>query len=167
MSNEISTASLPMPRITISELAQRNFFAFDFQTRYKILSKLKQVLEEDISYENERQEELNRCETLVQLGASNLMILSTLSNVIEESDIQAIRRKLNISASGRIKSIPQKERYEIYRLWQSIIQNNSGCLKDEYECWIVLADYYPNRTIGELHKAVRSVEQQIQMEARQ
>ena len=105
MSNEISTASLPMPRITISELAQRNFFAFDFQTRYKILSKLKQVLEEDISYENERQEELNRCETLVQLGASNLMILSTLSNVIEESDIQAIRRKLNISASGRINRL--------------------------------------------------------------
>ena len=159
-----STAIAKLPPITLPVETQRRFFNLNFATRYKIFTKIAQLLEEDINYEDSRQEELEHCKTLVQLGASNAMILSTLSNKIEEHDIQQIRKELGISTSGRIKTLSKKENSEIYNTWKEIVRNNGGYLQDEYSCWLLLATYFPKRTLGELHKAVRNTETLLQSE---
>ena len=83
------------------------------------------------------------------------MILEILPS-IERQDIQNMRDFLNFDTQiGRIKQIKNNQDIEMVRqAWQELLQTHIG-QKDEFECWLILADIFPEYTLGQLFNAVR------------
>lgn len=154
-----SHSTITLPRLTVSGNVQQVFSNLDYQTRLKIFLEMKNIFEKHVERAGKFQEELEKCETLVQLGASNPLILNLLPNV-EEQDVVLVRKKYGMPVSGRIYLLPYKNRHTVYQKWVEIFQQYKFCT-DEFDRWILLADCFPKYSLGQLHKAVQVAEQEF------
>lgn len=147
---------IALPKLTVSESVQQAFFNFDHDTRFRIFNAIKTAFEKAVSVENQLQLELEQCRILVQLGASNQLILGTLK-IISTADIQAIRKEFGICASGRIQLLPTPQRLCIYQKWLQINKNQ----QDDFEHWVSLAECFPQYSLAELYKAVQTAQSEV------
>ncbi|MBO4576260.1 MAG: DUF2857 family protein [Neisseriaceae bacterium] len=150
----MSHHAVALPRPTLPEDTQRAFWSFDYKERSEIINDMASFIQSRIQNKYIRKQEQERCETLIKLGASNTMILHLLAT-IEHEDIRKIRDYLQVQAqTGRIEQAKTEDIPQINKSWRELLEQHVG-QKDEFECWLILADVFPEYTLGQLFNAVR------------
>ncbi|MBR2251592.1 MAG: hypothetical protein IJ881_04140 [Neisseriaceae bacterium] len=151
----MSKFAIALPQQTIPEETQQAFLSLDYAEKRSLLDEVSRFFQNCIHNKYIHKQEQERCEILIKLGATNTMILEILPS-IERQDIQNMRDFLNFDTQiGRIKQIKNNQDIEMVRqAWQELLQTHIG-QKDEFECWLILADIFPEYTLGQLFNAVR------------
>lgn len=152
--------SISIPKLTVAQELQEMFFGLNYDARFKIFNELKQVFEQSVTKEGQLQKSLEKCNTLVLLGANNELILSLLLNICPNDIAQCRKNHGLISLGGRPKLLNYAIRHQIYAKWRTIF-SHSYQETDEFDRWILLADCFPKYTLGELFCAVYTAEQEI------
>lgn len=151
----MSKFAIALPQQTIPEETQQAFLSLGYAQKRNLLNEVSRFFQEIVFNQYIRQQEQERCETLIKLGATNTMILDILPN-IKRQDIRNMRDFLNFNTQiGRIKQIKGEDDIKmVQQTWQELLQSHVG-QKDEFECWLILADIFPEYTLGQLFNAVR------------
>lgn len=150
---------IALPKLSVSETVQKTFANFDLDTRFRIFNEIKSAFEKAVSVEGQFQKELEKCKTLVELGASNALILKLLVN-INENDIAYVRKSCcQISLGGRIQLMDYKKRHKVYQRWLLLFDLYHQSIS-EFDRWILLANDFYQYSLGELHKAVCVAQQE-------
>lgn len=150
----MSKFAVALPRPSLPEDTQRAFASFNYEEKCEILNDMASFVQSRIQNRYERKKEQERCEILIKLGASNTMILHLLTS-IEHQDIKKIRDYLSLQAqTGRIERAKTEDIPQINKSWRELLDQHIG-KKDEFECWLILADVFPEYTLGQLFNAIR------------
>ena len=150
----MSRFAITLPQQTIPEETQQAFFSLPYEEKRSLLAEMSRVFQNRIQNRYIRKQEQERMEILIKLGATNTMILDILP-YIERQDIQNMRNYLNSNTQiGRIKQIKSEDIEIVQQSWQELLQAHVG-QKDEFDCWLILADIFPEYTLGQLFNAVR------------
>ena len=150
----MSRFAITLPQQTIPEETQQAFFSLPYEEKRSLLAEMSRVFQNRIQNRYIRKQEQERMEILIKLGATNTMILDILPS-IERQDIQNMRNYLNSNTQiGRIKQIKSEDIEIVQQSWQELLQAHVG-QKDEFDCWLILADIFPEYTLGQLFNAVR------------
>lgn len=151
----MSKFAIALPQQTIPEETRQAFLSLDYTEKRSLLDEVSRFFQNRIQNRYIRKQEQERCETLIKLGATNTMILDILPS-IERQDIQNMRDFLNFNTQiGRTKQIKSEDDIKmVQQTWQELLQAHVG-QKDEFECWLILADIFPEYTLGQLFNAVR------------
>ena len=151
----MSKFAIALPRQTIPEETQQAFLSLDYEEKRSLLGEMSRFFQSRIQNICHSKQEQERCEMLIKLGATNTMILDILPS-IERQDIQNMRNYLNSNTQiGRIKQIKGENDIKmVQQAWQELLQAHIG-QKDEFDCWLILADIFPEYTLGQLFNAVR------------
>ena len=150
----MSKSIVALPRPSLPENTQQAFWSFSYEERSEIINDMASFIKNRIEDRHTRKKERERCEILVKLGARNTMILHLLTT-IEHEDIKKIRDYLSVQAqTGRIERAKTEDIPQIAKSWRELLEQHIGH-KDEFECWLILADDFPGYTLGQLFNEVR------------
>lgn len=150
----MSKFSIALPRPTLPEETQQAFLSFNYEEKRNLLEEMALFLQSRIQKQYDRKREQERCEILIKSGASNTMILHLLAT-LGHDDIKKIRDYLGVQAqTGRIEQAKIEDIPQINKNWRELLEQHIG-QKDEFECWLILADVFPEYTLGQLFNAVR------------
>lgn len=151
----MSKLAITIPRPTLSEEAQNAFLSLNYEQKRNLLNEVSDFLQNRICSQFVRKQEQERCEILIKLGASNTMILEILPSITRQ-DIQNIRNRLHFDKQiGRTKQIKNKDIETVKQCWQTILKENINT-KNEFDCWLIMSDIFPEYTLGQLFNAIRT-----------